>query len=87
VWRLFTPIFLHNNWIHLFWNIFSLFMIGFVVESEIQTPRKYLILLLTGGVAGNLFSAWAKPYSIGVGASAAIFAVLGALCVWVWLNF
>ena len=62
-------------------------MIGFVVESEIQTPRKYLILLLMGGVAGNLFSAWAKPYSIGVGASAAIFAVLGALCVWVWLNF
>jgi len=62
-------------------------MIGFVVESEIQTPKKYFTLVLAGGVAGNLFSAWSKPYSIGVGASAAIFAVLGALKVWVWLNF
>lgn len=48
---------------------------------------KFLKIIVVGGVAGNLFSAYSNPYSIGVGASAAIFAVLGALIVWVWLNF
>jgi rhomboid protease GluP len=87
VWRLITPIFLHQNWVHLFWNVFSLFMIGFVVESEVRTKANFVTILLLGGIAGNLFSAWAKPYSIGVGASASIFALLGVLIIWVWLHF
>jgi rhomboid protease GluP len=62
-------------------------MIGFVVEFELQSQFKYLMILLIGGIAGNLCSAWAKPYTISVGASSSIFAVLGALCIWVWLNF
>lgn len=33
VWRLFTAVFLHNSFLHLFWNVFSILMIGFTVEQ------------------------------------------------------
>jgi rhomboid protease GluP len=87
LWRLFTASLLHYSFSHLFWNIFSLFMVGFVVESELKSPTYFVFLILLGSVAGNLLSAWTKPYAIGVGASATIYAMLGTLMVWVWLNF
>ena len=87
VWRLVTPIFVHNSFRHLFFNSFSLLLIGFVVEAEMESKGKYVALVLLGGISGNLLSGFAMPYTIAVGASGALYAVTGAFVIWVWLNF
>ena len=87
VWRLLTPIFLHSNAIHLFWNAFSIMMISFMIEIELKSRLHYIGLLIMSGIGGNLLSAVLRPYSIGLGASSAIFGLLGVLMVWIWLNY
>ena len=58
LWRLVTPIVIHDTAVQMFWNIFSLFMVGFMVESLVSTTRHaYLIMLVLGGISGNLASA------------------------------
>ena len=85
LWRLLTSAFLHNGFLHLFWNCFSILMIGFTAEREM--PRKeFLTLLGVGTLGANLASAVFKPYTIGVGASGTIFALMGVIAVWYWLN-
>jgi len=49
--------------------------------------ERFVILLAVGSYEGNVLSAIFKPYTIGVGASCTIFALIGALCVWYWLNY
>ena len=82
-----TAVFLHNGVLHLFWNMFSVLMIGFTVEHAMQTTQKYLWLLALGSYHGNVWSAIFMPYSIGVGASCTIFALIGVMVVWFWLNY
>ena len=55
-------------------------MTGFQIESVLGTGS-YLVLLISGGILGNLFSAVINPYDIGVGASTCLFAVLGAIII------
>lgn len=62
-------------------------MVGFTVEKQISTKLRYLWICLLGGLAGNLLSAVANPYSVGVGASGAIFSIVGALGIYYKLNF
>ena len=63
-------------------------MIGFIVEAEFSTKRnKYELLLLLGGIGGNLASAIMRPYSISVGASGTIFAILGAFAIFLVVNW
>ena len=87
IWRLVTPMFIHNSFRHLFFNTFSLLLIGFIVENEMQSRAKYILLVLLGGMSGNLLSGYIMPYTIAVGASGALYAVTGAFVVFVWLNF
>ena len=88
VWRLVLSILIHDSFLHLFWNCFSLFMIGFIVEAEFSgNKNKYELLLLLGGLGGNLASAVMRPYDIGVGASGCIFAILGAFAVFIYINW
>ena len=82
-----TPIFVHNSLRHLFYNTFSLLLIGFIVEGEMKSRTKYLILVLLGGISGNLLSGFVMPYNIAVGSSGALYAVSGAFVVFVWLNY
>jgi membrane associated rhomboid family serine protease len=44
-------------------------------------------LLCVGGIGGNMMSAILDSKSIGVGASGAVFSVMGCIFVWVWLNY
>jgi rhomboid protease GluP len=46
-----------------------------------------LTILMFGGTLGNMLSTVMTPYSIGVGASSSVFAVLGVVCVWTALNY
>ena len=71
VWRLVTPMFVHNSLRHLFFNTFSLMLIGFIIESEMKSRANHISLILLGGISGNLLSGFAMPYTIAVGASGA----------------
>lgn len=77
--RLFTPVFLHASITHLFCNCLSLHYSGPIVESWFGSKR-FTALYAFGGLTGNLVSFWFTP-APGVGASGAIFGLIGALAV------
>lgn len=75
-WRLITAIFLHNGALHLLVNLFSLFQLGRLYEMMFGT-RRFLLIYFAAGLGGTLASTLhnAGP---SVGASGAIFGILGA---------
>ena len=81
-YRLFTSMFLHFGYDHLFNNMVVLVTMGWVLESEIGKIR-FLIIYFASGLAGNLLSLWIQIQSgdlaVSAGASGAIFGVIGAL--------
>jgi len=76
-WRLLTPVFLHAGVVHLLINCYSLYAIGVSVERIFGRPR-FLVVYFIAGVLGNILSFMFSP-NPGVGASGAIFGLLGAL--------
>ena len=78
VWRLLTGAFLHAGILHLLVNMYSLYLIGTQVESYIG-KYKFLAIYFGSAISGTLMSAIFNPYSISVGASGAIFGLLGSL--------
>lgn len=77
--RFITPIFLHGSWPHLITNGLSLFWFGSQIE-RVYGARRYLVLFLISGIAGNLFSYWFQP-TPSLGASGALFGLIGAALV------
>ena len=76
-YRLITGIFLHAGVLHLACNCYSLYVIGMQLESFLGKLRFAAIYLLSG-LAGSLLSIFfSNSYS--VGASGAIFGLLGSL--------
>lgn len=79
LYRLFTSIFLHAGIIHLACNMYSLYVIGPQLESFFG-KTKYLIIYILSGIIGNLLSMlFLSNGYVSVGASGAIFGLLGAL--------
>jgi rhomboid protease GluP len=76
-WRLLTPLFIHANLLHLFVNCYSLYVIGPQVEAPFGYVR-FLVIYLLSGIAGVVLSFALSP-SNSVGASGAIFGLVGAL--------
>jgi membrane associated rhomboid family serine protease len=95
IWTIFTSIFMHANLGHLFVNMFSLFFIGNFVEKIIGRKRFFILYIISGIFASIFFSLTAgflgfgyfgknifgSPLISGVGASGAIFGLLGFLAV------
>jgi membrane associated rhomboid family serine protease len=79
-WRLFTSMFLHASWFHLLINMYSLYFVGSIMEQLIGRWR-FLLLYLTSGLAGAAGALLLSPLTPTVGASGAIFGVLGGLFV------
>ncbi|MGH2539675.1 MAG: rhomboid family intramembrane serine protease [Actinomycetota bacterium] len=78
-WRMLTAIFLHGGIFHLLMNAYALWIFGPVVEREIGRVKFLLIFLTTGLCASAASYAFAGiPQQISVGASGAIFGVVGA---------
>ena len=84
VWRLVTPIFVHGGLVHFGVNMYSLFALGPPVERFFGPPRM-LALYLISGVSGVAFSLALTP-DRSVGASGAIFGLLGALAMFLYLH-
>ena len=75
-WRLITPIFLHGGWGHLIANGMTLLLLGIPME-RIYGHRKFLLIYMLAGIAGNLFSFWFSV-SPSLGASGALYGLMGA---------
>lgn len=54
IYQLFTYMFLHAGWTHLFFNMFALWMFGCVVE-RVWGPKKFLFYYIACGVGAGLF--------------------------------
>src|SRR5919201_5258185 len=76
-WRLITAVFLHYGPFHLLLNMFALFWFGSLLEQRIGSG-KFLLLYLVSGLAGSAGALVWSPLSPTVGASGAIFGILGA---------
>lgn len=77
-YRLLTGIFLHGSLLHLLFNCYALYCIGAQLESFLGKP-KFLIIYLFSGIIGSLFSITFSGGVASVGASGAIFGLMGAL--------
>ena len=81
VWQLLTSTFTHVSIIHLAVNMLSLYMLGSFLEPIVGRLR-FLVFYLISGLAGSALVVWAAaPAGSTVGASGAIFGLLGVLVV------
>ena len=76
-YRLFTGMFLHAGILHLLFNMYALYIIGMQLESFLG-KWKYLIVYLLSGLGASLLSIFFSN-GFSVGASGAIFGLMGAL--------
>jgi membrane associated rhomboid family serine protease len=76
-WRLVTSGFLHANLMHLAFNMIALWILGSQLEAVMGRTRYAIVYFgsLLGGALGALIL---NPYSLTVGASGAIFGLMGA---------
>lgn len=77
VYRIITAAFLHCGILHLFLNMYALYILGTQLENYIGSKR-FAIVYLGSAITGNLLSNVLNT-SVGVGASGAIFGLLGSL--------
>jgi rhomboid protease GluP len=76
-----TAIFLHASILHIGLNMYSLYIMGMIVEP-VGRPGQYLALYLGAGIGGNAVAAYTEAANtVSIGASGAIFGLMGALLV------
>ncbi|MDR5586573.1 MULTISPECIES: rhomboid family intramembrane serine protease [Clostridium] len=80
IWRLITCAFLHGGITHLLSNMYALYILGPQVE-RIFGVNKYLCIYFTSAITSSLLSILLNENSVSVGASGAIFGLLGAILV------
>ena len=76
VHRLVLPILLHGGAFHFIFNILFQCQLGFWLEDNMGAWR-FICVYFACGLGGNLLSMVASPYSLSVGASGALFGLLG----------
>lgn len=79
-WRLLTAAFLHYGPIHLGMNMLALWWFGQPLEHALGRAR-FLMLYLVSGIAGSALALVITPLAYTVGASGAIFGILGAALI------
>jgi membrane associated rhomboid family serine protease len=79
-WRLITSAFLHANLLHIAFNMYFLWFVGSAVESALGRGR-FLLVYLISGLAGSAGALVYTPHAHTVGASGALFGILGVAVV------
>lgn len=85
IWRFLTPVFLHSNFLHLFFNCISQLIIGSQIEAILGTTKMAIVYFLCA-IGGNLFGALTST-SEAVGASTAIVGMLGVFIGYLIVNW
>lgn len=92
LWRLVLPAFLHGGILHLLVNMYALYNIGELIE-DFYGARKLFLVYVLSGITGSMLSVAvtffnfvssgtpvpAEYYQISIGASGAIFGLVGLL--------
>src|SRR5205085_268722 len=76
-WRLLTAAFLHAGWVHLGFNAWGLWQMGWVQRT--LGRRGFLAVYLLSALAGNLASLLRPGGTLSVGASGALCGLVGAI--------
>jgi membrane associated rhomboid family serine protease len=77
-WRLATNAFLHGSFLHIFFNVLMLWWLGRPLEALLGRNRFtaiFFISILTGSAGALLLT---DPFQATIGASGAVFGILGA---------
>ena len=77
-WRLLSSTVIHSGLAHIFFNMWALWQLGRATESLFGTTR-FFIFYIFAGIGGSLASSLWHPDIVSVGASGAIFGIVGAL--------
>src|SRR5262245_29083473 len=79
-WRLFTPVIIHGDWLHLAFNMFCLFSLGSLIEAR-QSSGKLGLLVVVLAVGSNLVQYWYQGPRF-YGMSGVVYGLLG----FVWIK-
>lgn len=77
-YRLFTSMFMHDDIFHIAFNMYALYILGSQAEGFFG-KTKFSIIYFLSGLSGSLLSVLLNLDTISIGASGAIFGLLGAL--------
>jgi membrane associated rhomboid family serine protease/antitoxin component YwqK of YwqJK toxin-antitoxin module len=75
-YRIFTHMFMHGGIVHILVNMYGLYSVGQEVEEEVGT-KKFVWVYFLSGIAAAFASLYWSLFTIGVGASGAIFGLFG----------
>jgi membrane associated rhomboid family serine protease len=85
-WRLLSSMFLHAGLIHLALNSYVLWIFGNEIERQIGRLETLAVFLVTGVFAGATSFAFAPGFRVAIGASGAIFGLVGAFIAYNYLR-
>jgi membrane associated rhomboid family serine protease len=83
LWGLYTHMYIHADFLHVFFNMFILFLMGVPFEQRVGWKWMAVIYWGTGILGGGLLNGWLtlSDPTIGIGASAAISGIIGAFAM------
>lgn len=79
-WRMLTALVLHSGVVHILVNMYSLFIFGPILERMLGRVR-FIALYLISGLGGSVAVLLLNPMTPVIGASGAIFGLLGAFFI------
>eukprot|EP00455_Lapot_gusevi_P035566 TRINITY_DN3938_c0_g1_i7.p1 TRINITY_DN3938_c0_g1~~TRINITY_DN3938_c0_g1_i7.p1 ORF type:complete len:294 (-),score=49.70 TRINITY_DN3938_c0_g1_i7:66-947(-) len=86
VYRFITPIFLHAGILHIASNLFFQCRMGFSLEEQWEM-KPFIGVYFIAGIGGTLLSCVAAPSTVSVGASGALFGILGGELAYLMMNW
>jgi membrane associated rhomboid family serine protease len=79
-WRIVTGGFLHENLLHIGFNMYVLYVLGRMLEPALGS-LKFAVIYAVSLLAGSFGALLVSPHVLTVGASGAVFGVMGAAAV------
>lgn len=83
-WRIFTAALLHGGMMHILFNMYALYLFGPRLEQQVGSPAFAAIYVATAGTGGMVSYAFGDFGQVSIGASGAIFGLLGAWMFVAW---
>lgn len=83
-WRIFTAALLHGGMMHILFNMYALYLFGPRLEQQVGSPAFGALYVATAGTGGLVSYAFGATSQISIGASGAIFGLLGAWMFVAW---